>query len=528
MNEKVFQFIEWDEFYRHYQPLTPYGKQQKKAKIIYTDKTFLENAYDLQETCLRFIADKPQIADQCEYHLKRIPGLNSLEINCFDTTDLFLIKKFLLNYRRINELLNSELKAMTSFEYTSDELLKLLCIDGTSDEVFYLSEKYLPQLAAVRLKIKKIDLEIRDERKRRLTEILEKFQLDFRFREFLVVPESAAVLFDRSFIYLESYDHTQVVAKPVFTDLYHQLHLAKEKLISQEKEFEKEILANISARVKQEKMKLHKYSQIVEKIDILFAKTRLIQSLNLTRPQLNEENQQLKIVNGHLLPLAARCHKNKLHYQPLNLNLDQRLMVLNGSNMGGKTILLKTVLFLQTLAQAGFFVPAEAFSTSVFDKLAFIGENSSLNIEGLSSFGLEIYNFMESYRIKDQKTLYIVDEFARTTNSREAIALLSAVLKAFDDNPKISAIFSTHFMDLPQYDNLFFYRMKGLNRDAYSNYYNKSAGLTLPERIRLINDFMEYAVEPDDRKNPPYDALRIAEILGLEQNIVDFARKIYL
>jgi len=524
MNEKVFQFIEWDEFYRHYQPLTPYGQQHKQAKRVYTSLELLQTEYDLQEKCLQFRQANPQIADSCEYHLKRIPELNSLTVHRFDTTDLFLIKKFLLNYRRLNELLTTEFKSAVNFTYNSEELLKLLCIDGTKDEVFYLSEKHLPQLAEVRAQIKKIDQQIREERRVRLAEILERFQLDFRFKDFLVLKESAAVLLDRNFVYLETYDNSQVVVKPVQTESYYQLHLSKEELVKSEKELEKEVLANISLEVKKEITQLNSYLEIVEKVDLLFAKSRLNETFNLTRPHFTANNQTLKITNGRLLPLVARCTKNQLYYQPLNLNLDQRLMVLNGSNMGGKTILLKTVLFLQTMAQSGFFVSAESFTTAIFDSLAFIGESAGSNIEGLSSFGLEIYNFMEHYRNKNQRTLFIVDEFARTTNSREAYALLCAVLKAFDENTGISALFSTHFMDLPQYENLVFYRMKGLDREAYRNYYHKAADLTLPERIRLINNFMQYAAELDDRQNPPYDALLIAEILGLDLQIIENAR----
>jgi len=524
MNEKVFQFIEWDEFYRHYQPLTPYGQQQKQAKKVYNSLELLQTDYDLQEKCLQFRQANPQTADSCEYHLKRIPELNSLTVHRFDSTDLFLIKKFLLNYRRLNELLSAEFKSATDFTYNSENLLKLLCIDGTQDEVFYLSEKYLPQLAEVRAEIKKIDQQIREERKNRLTEILTRFNLDFRFKDFLVLPESSAVLLDRNFVYLETYDNSQVVVKPVLTESYYQLHLSKEELVKTEKSLEKEVLSNISAEVKKEINQLIRYIEITEKIDIIFAKARLTQKFDLLRPRLMSDNDKLEITNGRLLPLVDRCEKNNLHYQPLNLQLAKRLMVLNGSNMGGKTILLKTVLFLQTMAQFGFFVAAESYSTAVFDQLAFIGESAGSNIEGLSSFGLEIYNFMEHYQKKDQRILFIVDEFARTTNSREALALLSAVLKAFDENAKISALFSTHFMDLPQYENLAFYRMKGLDREAYRNYYHKAADLSLPERIRLINNFMQYAAEPDDRQNPPYDALLIAEILGLDMQIIENAR----
>ena len=119
--------------------------------------------------------------------------------------------------------------------------------------------------------------------------------------------------------------------------------------------------------------------------------------------------------------------------------------------MGGKTILLKTVLFCQLLAQRGLFVPAENFSTVVFQSINLIGNDLSDAYNGLSSFGDEIMNLVESEN--RDKTLYIVDEFARTTNSTEGKALYSALLQWFTENGRIYSFSSTHQENLPDLEN---------------------------------------------------------------------------
>ena len=129
-------------------------------------------------------------------------------------------------------------------------------------------------------------------------------------------------------------------------------------------------------------------------------------------------------------PTEALCESLDTPYAPLDATFDGGPTVLFGSNMGGKTVVLKTLAFLQLAAQAGLFVPAARFATRVFRRFHYVGEGRSREEgRGLSGFGFEIRQFNEAHADFGDETLALFDEFARTTSSGEAEALLSAILE---------------------------------------------------------------------------------------------------
>ena len=78
----------------NYEPLTQYGIEKAGRMELQTNALLLTNEYDLISRTVSFMKNDPAKADQVEYFLKRIPLLNDLDINTYDSTDLFLIKKF--------------------------------------------------------------------------------------------------------------------------------------------------------------------------------------------------------------------------------------------------------------------------------------------------------------------------------------------------------------------------------------------------------------------------------------------------
>jgi DNA mismatch repair ATPase MutS len=237
-------------------------------------------------------------------------------------------------------------------------------------------------------------------------------------------------------------------------------------------------------------------------------------------------------VEGRFLPLANRCAADDLRYWPLTISLEKNANVVFGSNMGGKTVVLRSVAFFQLLAQLGFFVPADSFSSALFSEIAYVGAPPSGVVvqveEGLSGFGEEIHEFSSVWENAKKTALVLVDEFARTTNSVEASALLGAVLEMFAERTQWVGVVSTHFMEINVEKSMCgFFRMKGLNQSAFAQSFVERAkdGESLAERIHRVNRFMQYEVVPEEGITPVRDALAIAEVLGLSPAIVEKAKR---
>ena len=189
-----------------------------------------------------------------------------------------------------------------------------------------------------------------------------------------------------------------------------------------------------------------------------------------------------------------------------------------GSNMGGKTIVLKTLAFLQLCVQMGLFVPAEAFTTHLFGHFHYLGEGHATAVaQGLSGFGFEIRQFVEASQDFKTPTLVLFDEFARTTNSLEAEAILSAVLESVASQAGVVALFSTHFRGVRRFPGVRYLRMKGLNREGLD--LDLASGTALEARIRLIDQRMEYHLVADEGGSGVSDAIAVASLLGLDPAI---------
>lgn len=520
----IIQFTEFNTFYGEYTPLTPYGQLDKSKYKVIANKENLNFIYDCIDKVIGFINENSFVSDKIENHLKKISLLNSLEKKQFDSVDIFLIKKLLINFRSITNLLNDTLKENLKINFESKELLDFLSPEGTNEETFYLSAKYHKKLAEIRTQISEQDKVLANIKKNRFDEILALYNLDFKFRDFIIIEENLINNFNTEHVYKEVYDNTSLLVKPILPKKYFAVHKAKDILLLEEHKLEQKVLQKISQKILNEKALIKSYIQKIKLLDTIFAKSRLAIKYKMTKPVLTKK-KTINIINGLYLPLIVKCKKYKTNYTPLNVEFDTKTVVITGSNMGGKTIFLKTIGFLQVLSQMGFWVPAQKFKTSVFESLNYIGENLSEKVEGLSSFGFEIYSLTKTIKKFEQKSLVLIDEFAKTTNSIEAKAIIAAMLKSFSKKETVCSFLSTHFMELPEFKNVSFYKMKGLNYSEYKKYYDKERHYSLSERIKLINSFMQYEVIKTSNKEHTYDAIKIADTLGLDKEIINYTKQ---
>jgi DNA mismatch repair ATPase MutS len=379
-------------------------------------------------------------------------------------------------------------------------------------------------LKSVREKITAIDKKIAESKEIRLSEIAGLYGLDFNHRDFLVVNEVNAANFSSDLLYKEVYDHTSLLVKPIFPASYFELYREKDELLKKERGLEQNILTHLSEEVHKNKVKIEQDIQTIELLDVLFAKARIAIKYLMVKPDLNNAGGCISIVKGRFLPLLNKCRELGTEYIPLSVSFDRKTIVISGSNMGGKTVLLKSLGFFQLLAQMGFWVPADSFDTSIFERIVYIGNDENQAITGLSSFGFEIHQLSDVFSQLDTPSFLLIDELARTTNSTEAKSLISAILKSFAGKKTVNCFLSTHMMGLPEFQGVSFYKMKGFNHDEYKKTDMNHQQQTLNERIRLINSFMQYEVVKENQAEKSSDAILVAELLGLDKELIEHAK----
>jgi DNA mismatch repair protein MutS len=131
-----------------------------------------------------------------------------------------------------------------------------------------------------------------------------------------------------------------------------------------------------------------------------------------------------------------------------DLSAEQRLMLLTGPNMAGKSTYLRQNALLVILAQAGLPVPAEAMRLGLVDRLfSRVGAADDL-ASGRSTFMVEMIETAAILHQAGPKSFVIVDEIGRGTGTRDGLAIAQAVLESLHNGNRCRAIFATHFHEL--------------------------------------------------------------------------------
>jgi len=519
--EKFRAFAEFETFYAQFKPLTPQGRLYREARPFFTDAAALKAEYDLAEALAAFLDGARHKADKLRFHLRNIPALELSSGALSGAPGLFLARKFLFNASEIFRLLPAPLRARFGVKWASADLLALLN-KGGHGEAFHISDAYSGELAGERAAIAACDPVLKQLREKRLKALRERWGLDFSERDFLVVDEkTSAKLGGAQELFLEPFDGGHVTVKPVYGQEYMEVASERDRLRGCEQELEAAAVKKLAAAVLAEKRNLETYAQALEKLDVAAERARLAAELKLVRPLIRKYHSPIKLAKGRFLPLESRLAAAALKYTPLTAVFAKRVSVIYGSNMGGKTVALKTLAFNQLLAQSGFFVPAASFETCLFDGAAFIGGAEMETAGGLSGFGLEMNDFVTAHaRLKQGSLLLLMDEFARTTNSEEAAALLSAILEDLGGQASATAFLATHFSGLKAGKAAASFKMRGFDTAAFNEYFSGRAACGLGEKLKMINKFMRYELLQGGEGEEARDAIKIAGILGVGKAII--------
>lgn len=250
-------------------------------------------------------------------------------------------------------------------------------------------------------------------------------------------------------------DYTIETTRKGFKRYYTPTVINLFKKLQANEEAEKKALDNIMSRIFEQfsrQMKL--WSAAIECmaiLDVLQSKAHYIRSLradgvDVCRPEFIEDSDRPMIdySNGRH-PSLIKTNKD---FIPNNLSLNEKLILLSGANMGGKSTLMRQTAVLVVLAQIGCFVTASRMRLTPVDRIfSRLGASDRL-MEGESTFYTELVETSAMLRSSSRKSLLLLDELGRGTSTYDGTAIAYSVLREISTNIQCCCIFSTHYHTL--------------------------------------------------------------------------------
>ncbi len=209
------------------------------------------------------------------------------------------------------------------------------------------------------------------------------------------------------------------------------------------------ILRELCALIKPYVPELKKGFQILGFVDFLKAKALFAVDLNATLPEI-KEGFDLHIIAAYhpLLFLQNKKSGRKTIPLTVELNSENRVLVISGPNAGGKTIALKTIGILQMMLQSGLLIPVKDSSKyCFFDKILIdIGDTQSIENE-LSTYSAKLKSMTSILNEINESTLVLMDEFGSGTDPELGSAIAEAVLESIE-NSKTKGVITSHFSNV--------------------------------------------------------------------------------
>ena len=220
------------------------------------------------------------------------------------------------------------------------------------------------------------------------------------------------------------------------------------------RELEQSLFAALVADLSAHVSRLAALAARIAEIDCAAALAEIARVRELVRPDVDTSGL-IDIRDGRH-PLVEAMQTNN-PFVPNDVKLDpegERLLIITGPNMAGKSTVMRQVAMIVILAQMGSFVPASSARISVCDRL-FTRVGASDNIaRGTSTFMVEMNETSAILRGATRDSLVILDEVGRGTSTHDGLSIAWAVGEYLHDSVGCKVMFATHFHELVELANL--------------------------------------------------------------------------
>ncbi|RLG13579.1 DNA mismatch repair protein MutS [Candidatus Pacearchaeota archaeon] len=395
------------------------------------------------------------------------------------------IKKFLSKYQssyfiEIREKLNPLKEVVNIIERTISENTSATVGDGTVIKEGY--NKELDELKNIRKNSKKFlqSLEAREKQRTGIKTLKVKFNKVFGY--FIEVSKVYSDQVPAEYERKQTLTNAERYITPELKEYEIKILSAEEKIIAIEERLYNEILNEISKFTNQ----IKETAYFCAVLDVLSTFAQNAINFNYTKPEIIEENSYYITEGRH--PVVEQLLKDST-FIPNDCVIEEkknRLLIITGPNMSGKSTFLRQTALIVLLAHIGSFVPASKARIGLTDRIfTRIGAHDVL-IENRSTFMVEMIESANILNNATERSLVILDEIGRGTSTFDGVALAWAIAEYLHNNigrigPR--TLLATHYHELIELENIlprvknYHVAVKNVNGSVHFLYKVKEGGI---------------------------------------------------
>ena len=268
------------------------------------------------------------------------------------------------------------------------------------------------------------------------------------FGYFIEVTKSNLSMVPDRYIRKQTLTNCERYVTDELKNLENQILGAEEKVINLEYNAFTEVRDKIESQIQ----RIQKTSAVIATLDVLTSLAIVAEDMNYVKPEVDEKGI-IDIKDGRHPVIEKICSAGE--FVPNDTYLDKfnnRLAIITGPNMAGKSTYMRQVALITLMAQIGSYVPASYARIGVVDKIfTRVGASDDLSM-GQSTFMVEMMEVATILKEATSNSLVILDEIGRGTSTYDGLSIAWAVAEHIADKEQCGAktLFATHYHELTE------------------------------------------------------------------------------
>ncbi|HYN87351.1 MAG TPA: DNA mismatch repair protein MutS, partial [Ardenticatenaceae bacterium] len=267
------------------------------------------------------------------------------------------------------------------------------------------------------------------------------------FGYYIEVTQANAALVPDNYIRKQTLVNAERYITPELKEYESLILHAEERQLEIEDRLFREITAQVAAAA----TRLLATSRALAHLDVYASLAEVAIRNRYVRPVLTE-GEVIRIRGGRHPVVELALQDEPFIPNDVFLSPQERIHIITGPNMAGKSVFLRQVALLVLLAQVGSFVPAEEAEIALVDRVfTRVGAQDEI-ARGQSTFMVEMVETANILHHATPRSLLILDEIGRGTSTYDGVAIAWAIVEYIHNHPNVRAktLFATHYHELTE------------------------------------------------------------------------------